>query len=86
MSLYKPKGSPYYQFDFQWRGTRFHSSTKKTDKREAQAVEKAERERVKQNASVTTNAGMTLDRAAVALMVCAEANVDNIKLGARAWP
>jgi excisionase family DNA binding protein len=63
MSLYKPKGSPYYQFDFQWRGTRFHSSTKKTDKREAQAVEKAERERVKQSASVTTSAGMTLNHA-----------------------
>jgi integrase len=63
MSVYKPANSPYYQFDFQWRGTRFHSSTKKTDKREAQAVEKAERERVKHAAPVTS-AGMSLDIAA----------------------
>jgi integrase len=65
MSLYKPKGSPFYQYDFQWRGTRFHSSTKRTGRREAQAVEKAERERVKHaTAAPATSAGMTLDAAA----------------------
>jgi integrase len=64
MSVYKPAGSPYYHFDFQWRGHRFHGSTKRTDRREAQAVEKAERERVKHTAAPATGAGMTLDDAA----------------------
>ena len=64
MSVYKPQGSPYYHFDFQWRGDRFHGSTKRTDRREAQAVEKAERERVKHTAAPATSAGMTLDNAA----------------------
>jgi len=63
MSVYKPQGSPYYHFDFQCRGARFHGSTKRTDRREAQAVEKAERERVKHAAPVTS-AGMSLDEAA----------------------
>jgi integrase len=64
MSIYKPQGSPFYHFDFQWRGARFHGSTKKTDKREAQAVEKAERERVKHTAAPSPSAGLTLDEAA----------------------
>jgi integrase len=66
MSVYKPQGSPYYHFDFQWKGARFHGSTKRTDRREAQAVEKAEREQAKQSTStsVVTGAGMTLDEAA----------------------
>jgi integrase len=64
MSIYKPAGSPYYHFDFQWRGNRFHGSTKRTDRREAQAVEKAEKERVKHTAAPATSAGMTLDDAA----------------------
>ena len=48
MSVYRPKGSPYYHFDFQWRGHRFHGSTKATAKREAEAVEREQRERAKQ--------------------------------------
>jgi integrase len=64
MSIYKPAGSPYYHFDFQWRGTRFHGSTKRTDRREAQAVEKAERERVRHTAVLGASVGMTLDDAA----------------------
>lgn len=53
MSVYRPKGSPFYQFDFQWRGHRFHGSTKRTNRREAEAVERAERERAKQQAALT---------------------------------
>jgi hypothetical protein len=64
MSVYKPQGSPYYHFDFQWRGDRFHGSTKRTDRREAQAVEKSERERVKHTAAPANGAGMSLDDAA----------------------
>jgi integrase len=63
MSLYKPKGSPFYQYDFRYKGVRFHSSTKRADRREAQVVEKAERERVNHTAPITS-ASMTLDAAA----------------------
>jgi integrase len=48
MSVYKDPRSPYWQFDFQWRGHRFHGSTKKTTKREAEGVEREEREKAKQ--------------------------------------
>ncbi len=47
MSVYRPKGSPFYQFDFQWRGSRFHGTTKQTSRREAERVERDERERAK---------------------------------------
>src|SRR5262245_18611 len=48
MSVYKDPRSPYWQFDFQWRGHRFHGSTKAKTKRKAEAVERGERERAKQ--------------------------------------
>ena len=54
MSIYKPTGSPFYHFDFQWRGHRFHGSTKCTSKREAEAFERAERERAKQQVRQAT--------------------------------
>jgi integrase len=47
MSIYRKPRSPYWHFDFQWRGHRFHGSTKRTSKREAEKVEAAERERAK---------------------------------------
>lgn len=47
MSVYKPKNSPFYQFDFQVRGRRFHGSTGRTSRREAEKVETAEREKAK---------------------------------------
>jgi hypothetical protein len=49
MSVYRPKGSPFYHYDFQWRGHRFHGSTKVTSKRDAQKVEVDEREKSKQH-------------------------------------
>ena len=45
MSVYKPKASPYWHFDFQFRGTRYHGSTGCTSKREAEAFERRERHR-----------------------------------------
>jgi integrase len=39
VSVYKPKGSPYYQYDFEFKGHRFHGSTKRTNEREAKKVE-----------------------------------------------
>lgn len=51
MSVYKPKNSPYHHFDFWFRGNRFLGSTGKTDKREAKAVERLEREKAKKAAT-----------------------------------
>jgi integrase len=66
MSVYRPKGSPFYQFDFQWRGRRFHGTTKRTNRREAETVERAEREKAKQLAAQArgSSAVLTLDAAA----------------------
>lgn len=63
MSVYQPKGSPYYHFDFQWRGDRFHGSTKCTNRREAEAVESAERKKVKRQteAARASTASLKLD-------------------------
>ena len=47
MSVYKNRDgrSPYFHYDFQVRGHRFHGSTKCTARREAEKVEAAEREK-----------------------------------------
>lgn len=42
MSVYKPKGSPYFLFDFRRGGHRFYGSTQETERRRAEAVEQAE--------------------------------------------
>ena len=47
MSVYKNPRSPFWHFDFQWRGHRFHGSTKCTTRREAEKVEAAEREKAR---------------------------------------
>jgi integrase len=39
MSIYKPRASPNYHFDFQLRSRRFHGSTGETSRRAAEAVE-----------------------------------------------
>jgi integrase len=48
MSVYRPKGSPFYHFDFQFKGRRFHGSTETANRREAEGVERTEREKAKQ--------------------------------------
>ncbi|UPT53072.1 integrase [Synechococcus phage Yong-M3-232] len=40
MTVYKPKKSPYFHFDFQFRGVRHHGSTGCSSKREAEAYER----------------------------------------------
>jgi integrase len=60
MSLYKNPRSPYWQFDFQWRGHRFHGSTKATARREAEAVERRERKRAEQLVEQTEAARTSL--------------------------
>lgn len=45
MSLYKPKGSPYWHYDFQFKGRRFYGSTgctSKTDARQFEAMKRRE--------------------------------------------
>jgi hypothetical protein len=47
MTIYRPKGSPFYHFDFVHRGARFHGSTKQSERRAAERIEREERERAK---------------------------------------
>jgi integrase len=48
MSVYKPKRTPFYAYDFEVGGHRFHGSTKRKTRREAEAVERELREFKKQ--------------------------------------
>ena len=47
MSVYRDKRSPYYQYDFQLSGRRFHGSTKCTNRKGAERFEAAELEKAK---------------------------------------
>lgn len=62
MTVYKPKHSPYYHFDFQFRGQRFTGSTLCTGKRAAEQFEARE----KQSAALPSQVRppITLDDAA----------------------
>jgi integrase len=62
VSVYKNKDgrSPYFHFDFQMRGVRFHGSTKKTNKREAEKIEAAEREKARAHLAQTEHARTSL--------------------------
>lgn len=62
MSTYKPKNSPYYHYDFQFRGQRFTGSTGCTGKRAADQFEA--RERQKAALPSTARPPITLDEAA----------------------
>lgn len=61
MSVYQPKNSPYYHYDFVWKGRRFHGSTGAKSKREATRVEEAER--AKARAGGVSRPPITLDEA-----------------------
>lgn len=52
MSVYKPKGSPFFHFDFEYKCSRFHGSTGCTNRRDAEAFERSERENAKQQTKV----------------------------------
>jgi len=60
MSVYKHKDTNFYHFDFQYRGNRVHGSTKTTSRRQAEAIERQERERVKRTIAATQNACVSL--------------------------
>lgn len=57
MSVYKPKNSPFFHFDFQRAGRRFYGSTECTSKREAEAFERLE----KKKADVEIQAAQNID-------------------------
>lgn len=56
MSVYKPKGSPFFHYDFQFRGERFHGSTCTAARREAEQVERLKRKDVRDAAGIADKA------------------------------
>lgn len=48
MSVYKPKNSPYYAYDFVVGGQRFYGSTGCSNRREAEGKERVEKEKAKE--------------------------------------
>jgi integrase len=60
MSLVKDARSPFWRFDFQIGGRRFFGSTKCTTRREAEAVERAEKEKAKRHVAQAQAAATSL--------------------------
>jgi integrase len=60
MSVYKDPRSPFWQYYFRWRGHRFFGSTKATNRRAAEKVEAAEREKAKAQVAAMTAAKTSL--------------------------
>jgi integrase len=60
MSIYKSSKSPYWQYDFEVGGHRFFGSTKCKTRRQAEAVERAEREKAEQTAKQARAAATSL--------------------------
>lgn len=60
MSVYKSVKSPYWHFDFEVGGHRFYGSTKRTIRREAEAVERAEREKAERQVQQAKAAATSL--------------------------
>ncbi len=61
MSVYRPKNSPFWHFDFVWKGRRFYGSTGFRSKREALTFENRERHNVIM--AVQTRPPITVDEA-----------------------
>lgn len=67
MSVYKPKNSPYYHYDFVVGGQRFHGSTGCSNRREAEGKERLEKEKAKEankSAKATEGGPLTIGNAA----------------------
>jgi integrase len=60
MSVYKSAKSPYWQYDFEVGGHRFFGSTKRTTRREAEAVERTEREKAERHVKQAKAAATSL--------------------------
>lgn len=61
MSVYKPKNSRVWHYDFQWQGRRFYGSTGQTSRRSAEQFEVGERR--KATLGETEKRGLTVDQA-----------------------
>jgi hypothetical protein len=62
MSVYKSaKSAPYFWYDFQIDGRRFHGSTRCTSRREAEKVEAQERDRAKAVLKAAHRAAVSLE-------------------------
>ncbi len=60
MSVYKHKDSPFYHFDFEYKRVRFHGSTGTGNKREAEGIERQERDKAKLRTLETSKASVSL--------------------------
>lgn len=60
MSVYKSKKSPYYRYDFVIEGHRFHGTTRRETRREAEAVERQEYDAAKERVKELTQAESSL--------------------------
>jgi len=60
MSIYKPKGSPFYHFDFQLKGHRFYGSTGTSDRRKAEGFERGERDRARAELKASRDTAVSL--------------------------
>jgi integrase len=60
MSVFRDPRSPFWRFDFQVGGHRFFGSTKARTKREAEAVERTERDKAKQHVAQARAAATSL--------------------------
>jgi hypothetical protein len=60
VSVYKHKDSPFYHYDFQLKGNRFHGSTGFKSKREAEAAERVEKARVRKQLEQAGKAAVSL--------------------------
>ena len=61
MSVYKPQGSPYFYWEFQFKGHRFYGRTGTTNREEAKAIEAVERSKVVRGEHFGTKDEMTVD-------------------------
>jgi len=64
MSVYKPKRSPFWHYDFVWKGNRYHGTTGEKKKSDAQAIEDAVKTKVRRGEFFPQRNDMTLDVAA----------------------
>ena len=63
MSIWKPRGSPYFQYEFQWKGARFRGRTGTTSREEAKAIEAVTRSAVIKKEFFDAKDDMTIDAA-----------------------
>jgi hypothetical protein len=60
VSIYRPKNSPYYQYDFQLKSRRFYGSTGAKSKREAEKVEGIKRAEARQELESASKSAASL--------------------------